>query len=397
MGAGEFEEIRGRLPEMQSTLRELGLDGWLLFDHHARNAVAEGLLRVGDLTRRYFVLIPADGEPVAVTHGIEQGPWEAWPWKKEVYVAWRKLDELLRPLLAGKRVAMEFSPRSAVPALDLIPAGAVELVRDAGAEPVSSGELITRFYSRWSADGLASHRRAAAILAQVAEASFRRLAHSVAAGDSVSEAELRGWVFADLEQRGCSVGMDCIAANGANAANPHYEPAETASAAFRRGDVVLLDLWSKETEDSVYADQTWMAYLGDAVPARVAELFAAIRDGRDAAVEFLEQSWRDGRPVTGGEVDDVCRQVVRSRGYAEHFIHRTGHSIDRATHGMGPNIDNLETNETRRLIEGVGFSVEPGIYIRGEVGMRTEINVYMGANGPEVTTPKPQHEIEALL
>ena len=396
-GKSDFAEVRRRLEDIRAALRELELDGWLLFDLHARNAVAAGLLGMGDLTRRYYVLIPREGDPVAVTHGIEQAPWEDWPWEKRVYVGWRQLDETLAPLLTGKRVAMEFSSRAAVPALDIIPAGAVELARAAGADVVSSGELISRFYSRWSADGLASHRRAAAILAQVAEASFRRLARAVVAEEHVSEADVQRWVFEDLEARGCSTGADCIAANGVNAANPHYRPPEQGSAVFRRGDLVLLDLWAKENESAVYADQTWMAYLGDRVPDRIAELFAIIRDGREAAVELLERSWREGRQVTGGEVDDACREVVRSRGHGEHFIHRTGHSIDRDTHGMGPNIDNLETNETRRLIRGVGFSIEPGIYIAGDVGMRTEINVYMGDHGPEVTTPDRQTEVESLL
>jgi len=172
--AGGFSGVAARLEEIQAALREQGLDGWLLYDLHARNAVADRLLGLGDLTRRYFVLLPAEGEPHAVTHRIEQGPWADWPWTRQEYSAWRELDAALSRLLSGKRIAMEVSPRDAVPAVDVVPAGVLELVRAAGAEVVSSGDLISRFYSRWTAEGLASHRRAAGVLAAVAAEAWAR-------------------------------------------------------------------------------------------------------------------------------------------------------------------------------------------------------------------------------
>jgi Xaa-Pro aminopeptidase len=393
----DFLRFQRLLPEMQRAIGEAGLDGWLLYDLHARNAVAAGLLGQGDLSRRYFVLVPASGEPVAITHGIEQGPWAAWPWSKHSYVGWRELDETLRSVLAGAtRVAMEFSERDAVPSVDLVPAGVVELVRAAGSEVVSSGDLLTRFHARWSAEDLASHRRASAILAQTAHTIFTRLARAVEKGEVVSEVTASGWVVETLRTKGLGTASDCIMATGVSAANPHYAPVN-GGATFARGDLVLLDLWSKETDTSVFADQTWMAYLGSAVPERAAELFGILCGARDAAVAYLNEAWAAGRAVQGADVDDVARGVIRDRGYGDYFIHRTGHSIDQATHGMGPNIDNLETRETRQLTPGIGFSIEPGIYIPGEIGLRTEINVYIGEGGPEVTTPDPQDEILALL
>jgi Xaa-Pro dipeptidase len=272
----------------------------------------------------------------------------------------------------------------------------VELVRSTGADVVSSGDLVTRFYSCWTPEQVRSHYTTAALIAQVAQAAFTRLARAVTAGERINEDLFRAWVLEDMEAHGVGVGADCIGATGLNAADPHYSP-RAGGATFTRGDIVLLDLWSKQAEDMVYADQTWMAYLGPRVPDRAAQLFSVIRDARDAAVELLESAWREGRTLEGREVDDVTRRVVVEAGYGEWFIHRTGHSIDRAIHGMGPNIDNLETRETRRLIPGVGFSIEPGIYIPGEIGLRTEINVHIGADGPDVTTPDPQREIEALL
>ncbi|MGH7551995.1 MAG: M24 family metallopeptidase [Longimicrobiales bacterium] len=393
----DFSRIRTLLPEIQKMLGEQRLSGWLLYDLHARNNVAVKLLGLGDLSRRYFVFIPATGEPAAITHGIEQGPWEHWPWSRVSYVGWRELGEALQAALngGGGPIAMEFSDRDAVPSVDLVPAGVIELVRSAGANVVSSGDLITRFYSRWTADDLASHRRASAALVNVAFAAFANLARLIERGESVTEVAMREWVVAELQKRGVGTGADCIFATGRNAANPHYEPVN-GGATFKPADVVLLDLWAKETEDSVFADQTWMAYLGAAVPDRAAKVFAIVRDARDAAVEFLVRSWREGRPVLGSEVDDVARAIITDQGYGAFFIHRTGHSIDRATHGMGPNIDNLETREVRRLVPGIGFSIEPGIYIPGELGVRTEINVYRG-DRDAVVTGERQTDIVTLL
>ncbi len=393
----DFAGLRTLLPEIQSTLTELGLSGWLLYDLHARNSVAAKLLGLGDLSRRYFVFIPARGQPSAITHGIEQGPWQEWPWPRVSYVGWRQLGESLASVLnGGGEVAMEFSDRDAVPAIDLVPAGVIELVRSAGASVVSSGDLVTRYYSRWSAEDVASHQRASVLLADVAHAAFAHLAGAVESGDRATEGAMREWVIAELGRRRLGTGADCIVATGLNASNPHYEAVD-GGAVFRPGDVVLLDLWAKEKEDSVFADQTWMACLDQAVPDRAAQLFSIVREARDAAVTFLERAWREGRAVQGSDVDDVARGLITRAGYGDHFIHRTGHSIDRATHGMGPNIDNLETREVRRLMPGIGFSIEPGIYIPGELGVRTEINVYIGDRGPEVTTPDPQREMLTLL
>jgi Xaa-Pro dipeptidase len=396
-GSRDFARIRGEIDRIQAAVREAGLGGWLLYDLHARNDVTARLIGLGDLSRRFFVLVPAQGEPTAVIHGIEQAPWEQWPWRRRVYVGWQELHAALRQTLEGAgTVAMEFSENAAVPAIDLVPAGIVELVRSTGVNVVTSGDLVTRFYSCWTPEQLQSHRTASALLAQVAHGTFTRLAQAVGDGVAVNEVTMRQWVLDDLAARGVGTGADSIAATGLNAADPHYSP-QDGGATFRRGDVVLLDLWSKQAEDMVYADQTWMAYLGPEVPERAAQLFAVIRDARDAAVQFLMDRWAEGRPIQGGEVDDVARRVVTDAGYGKYFIHRTGHSIDRSTHGMGPNIDNLETRDTRHIIPGVGFSIEPGIYIPGEIGLRTEINVYVGEGGPEVTSPSPQHEMATLL
>jgi Xaa-Pro dipeptidase len=383
---------------IQEELRAQGVDGWLLFNFKGFNAVANDLLGLPALTRRYFVWIPREGTPVAVTHRIEQQPWTGWIGENLPYSSWRELEARLAQLLpGGPRVAMEYAPADAVPYVDKVPAGVIEMIRATGAEPVTSGDLVSAFYARWSDEGLAGHRRAAKHVYEVAHEAFRRIAAAARAGRQTGEWEVRQWIMGEFARRGITVGGDAIVAVNANAANPHYGPSADHHAQIRPGDLVLIDLWGKENDDAIYADQTWMGFVGDSVPERLAEIFAAVRDARLAAIDLIRRRWDAGEEVAGWEADDASRNVIESRGWGEAFIHRTGHSIDRELHGSGPNIDNLESKDTRRLIQGVGFSIEPGIYLAGDVGFRSEVDVYMGPDGPEVTTPEPQTEVYALL
>jgi Xaa-Pro dipeptidase len=383
---------------IQEELRAHGLQGWLLYNFRGNNPIASDLLGLPALTRRYFVLVPAEGTPVALTHRIEQQPWRGWIGENRPYSSWRELEAALAALLGGAgRIAMEYSEGDAVPYVDRVPAGVLEMVRRAGAEPVTSADLVSTFYARWTPEGEAAHRRAAVAVQETAHAAFRRIAERIGAGERVTEWDTREWIQGELARRGLGVGTDSIVAVNGNAANPHYGPSAAEHSEIRRGDVVLIDLWGKEDDDAVYADQTWMGYVGEEVPERIATIFAAIRDAREAAVALLRERWEAGEPVAGYEVDDASRDVIVERGFGEQFIHRTGHSIDRELHGSGPNIDNLETRDTRRLIPGVGFSIEPGIYLSGDLGFRTEVDVFMGPDGPEVTTPRPQREVFALL
>lgn len=385
---------RATLERIQAQLRSQGLEGWLLFNFQGSNAVASGLLGLPAMSRRYLVLIPAEGEPAALTHRIEQQPWRGWIGEKREYSSWRELEAELAAMLRGRsEVAMEYSAGDAVPYVDRVPAGVVEMVRAAGVRVASSADLVSAFYARWSDEGLASHRRAAVVVQETAHAAFRRIGEQLRGGEEPTEWSIREWIQGELARRGLRVGADTIVAVNANAANPHYGPTREAHAPIRRGDLVLIDLWGKESPAAVYADQTWMAYVGAEIPERIQRIWEAARDGREAAVELLRGRWRAGERVAGFEVDDACRGVIAERGFAGAFIHRTGHSIDRELHGSGPNIDNLESRDTRTLIEGVGFSVEPGIYLGGDLGFRTEINVFMGPDGPEVTTPEPQSEL----
>jgi Xaa-Pro dipeptidase len=383
---------------MQRELRAQGLGGWLLYNFKEANAIAAGLLGLPALTRRYFVLIPAEGTPVALTHRIEQQPWSTWIGEKLEYSAWRELEANLAKMLAGRGpLAMEYAAGDAVPYVDLVPAGVIELVRAAGGDPVGSGDLVSAFYSRWSAEGEASHHRAAKVVRDTAHAAFQRIAEAARAGVTLTEWEVRGGIQADFARAGITVGGDAIVAVNANAANPHYAPSAEKHAEIHPGDLVLIDLWGKEDDRAIYADQTWMGYVGEEVPARLADIFSAVVGAREAACRLVIDRFAAGQAVAGYEVDDASRAVIEGRGWGQYFIHRTGHSIDRELHGSGPNIDNLETKDTRTLIPGVGFSVEPGIYMPGDVGFRSEVDVFVGPDGPVVTTPAPQHAIYPLL
>ena len=377
------------LPEIQQALAEASLDGWLLFDFRGLNPIALQVLGIdAHLSRRIFVYVPRTGVPVAITHNIEQTVWRDWPstWGRERYSAWTTLEALLQQVVGGKRVAMEYSAGNAVPFLDRVPAGMLEMVRAAGASVVSSGELVSRFAAAWSASQLASHCRAAEHLVRIAREALAFAGDEVRHGATVHEHDVQARIISAFAAAGLETYSPPNVSAGANAADPHYEPSAERPQRVTAGNVLLVDLWAREP-GGVYADQTYMAVLG-APTDRAVSIWSAIRDARDAAIDYVRAALAGGGPVSGAGADDAARAVITSRGYGEYFTHRTGHSIDgREVHGSGPNLDNLETRDERRLISGVGFSVEPGIYVRGEIGMRTEVNGYI--NGQELLiTPR---------
>src|SRR6266550_3690472 len=383
------------LPALQSALERAEVDGWLIYDFHGLNPVAVGMLELpGMTTRRFFVYIPHEGQPVAITHAIEQGTWSDWPrdWGKTTYSSWRALESQLRDLVNGKRVAMEYSPGDAVPYLDRVPAGVIEMVRAAGATVVSSADLVSRFYAVWTNEQRASHERAARAVSTIGQEAIRLAGSRADSASPLTEYALQSWIKEKFAAGGLETDHGPIVAIGPNAANPHYEPTAEKSATIKRGDILLVDLWARE-KNGVYADQTWMGSLGPPSD-RDKSIWQAVRDARDAAISLLQKKISGHQPVKGGEVDDAAREVITKRGYGEYFFHRTGHSIDpRDLHGSGPHIDNLETREERALIPGVGFSIEPGVYLPGDVGMRSEVNGFVGADGLLITPGDYQREL----
>lgn len=384
---------------LRAALAEMGADGWLLFDFRSVNPIAARVLDVHGMgTRRYFVLLPRSGTPVAVAHKIELMTFDGFPGEVRAYASWKELNAALEPLVRGRTLALEVSPADQVPYLDRVPHGVVQLLESFGARVVSSAPLVTRFAARWSAAELAGHRKAAEAIAAVARESLVWAGAELARGAEVRETTVQQHVLKGFERAGLMTDHPPIAAFGPNAANPHYEPQAGADRRLVPGEVLLLDLWAGPPpgRGTVFADQTWMGFASGggarAPDAEVAKVWAVVRDARDAAVARLRELWGQ-RSVTGAELDDAAREVIARAGYGEWFVHRTGHSIDRELHGSGPHLDNFETSDTRALQPGIGFSVEPGVYLAGRFGVRSEINVYLDVGGPEVTPSVPQRDL----
>lgn len=376
-------------------LQRNGIDGWLLFDLEGRNRVMCELLGMGDgLSRRAFLLLTTHGRPFALAHRIELDAWSAWDGELEAYVGWEELEGALGRLLADcKVVAMEVSERNAVPFVDQVPAGVVQLVESLGVRVVSSAPLITGTYAQWGERGYATHVLAGERIAEIAESAFREAVQAVRDGKRMTEHELSERILAEIAAAGLAE-PGTIVGVGPNSASPHYEPTLGHSAVLEAEQVLLIDLWGRVADDpdAVFADQTWMGILGREDPDGFAEAWAAVVSARDGAVEFIAERTAAGQRLTGAEVDLVSREILVGAGYGEHLQHRLGHGLDRALHGFGPNLDSVETREERELIPGIGFSVEPGIYIPGRYGIRSEINVFLRADGPEITTPRVQEE-----
>jgi Xaa-Pro aminopeptidase len=383
------------LPRLQQLLTDADLDGWLLYDFRGTNAIAAGLLGFGGLcSRRVFAFIPRTGLPIGIQHAIEPGPWKQWPtgWPLRVYSGWRALESELATLVQGKRVAMEYSPGDAIPYLDRIPAGVLDMVRASGATVVSSAELVSQVYATWTPAQLASHQRAAEHIARIARDTIAHAGACVAAGTPAAEHELQQRILEAFERAGLLTDHGPDVAASENAANPHYVPSASRPRLVQQGDVLLVDLWAKEP-NGIYADQTWMASLGTPAP-RVVEVWEAVRDARDAALTLLRDRMAAGEVVRGGEADDAARAVITARGFGKDFWHRTGHSIDaRELHGSGPQIDNLESRDDRILSPGVGFSIEPGVYLTGAFGVRSEVNAYVGDDALIITPGEIQREL----
>ncbi|MEE9472309.1 MAG: M24 family metallopeptidase [Gemmatimonadota bacterium] len=410
--------MRARLPDgfVEATAAELerrSLDGWLLFDLEGRNRVTCELLGLGDgPSRRIFLLLRPGAKPSALAHRIELDAWDGWEGDLEAYVGWKEMEEALGRMLGGcEVVAMEVSRRDDVPFVDQVPAGVVELIESLDVRVVSSASLITGTYAQWGDSGYEAHVRAGALLADIAEAAFERGLEAVRQGACLTEHDLAEWILARIAAAGLADGAKAesglaeggtIVAAGSNSASAHYEPVAGSSALLEAGQVLLIDRWGKVAgdPDAVFADQTWMGVLGGEGPPGFQEAWNAVRAARNGAVELIRSRAADGALLggtevpllTGAEVDREARRILEEAGFGEHIQHRLGHGMDRALHGFGPNLDSVETRDERELVPGIGFSVEPGVYLSGRFGVRSEINVYLRADGPEVTTPRPQME-----
>lgn len=384
---------------IQSALRQQKLDAWLFYDILHRDPIAYRVLGLDHALakRRWFYLIPAKGAPRKLVHRIESATLDSLPGEKLLYAAAEELEKNLKKLVGrAKKVAMQYSPKNAIPYISLVDAGTVELIRAQGCKVVSSADLVQQFEAAWTAEQLDSHRAAGRAIDAITQAAFREAARRVEAGDSFTEFDLQQWILSQFRAYDVISDSAPIVAVGPHSGDPHYEPQERGSSPVRRGDLLLLDIWAKtRAPNSVYYDITWTGFLGDRIPEKCSKVFSAVRGARDAAVQFVKENIAAGRSIEGWQVDGAAREVIRKAGFAKDFVHRTGHNIGQEVHGAGANMDGLETRDIRRIIPHTCFSVEPGIYLP-QFGIRSEVNVYVSESNAEVTGPE-QTEILKLL
>lgn len=388
------------LKAIQDVLVDLNIDGWLLCDFHNRDPIAYSVLGLdfGKFTsRRWFYFIPAEGDPVRLVHRVEPTKLDGLPGSKTAYLAWTELHEELRRMLgpAPRRIAMQYSPLNNIPYVSLVDAGTVELVRGFGHEVVSSADLVQLFEAVISEQGYQSHLEASRLIYRIKDEAFDQVRIALRDGKLLTEFDLQRFIVRRFgeERLTCMDEFPIVGVND-HPANPHFEPTPSNTRLIRKGDTLLIDLWAKLDEpDAIFADITWCGFVGSDPPAEYVKIFEIARDARNAAVSFVRKRFAEGRPCYGWEVDDACRKVVKDAGYGPYFIHRTGHSIGENVHGNGVHIDNLETKEERRLIPGICFSVEPGIYLPEKMAVRTEVDVFITLRGEVVVAGEEQNEL----
>jgi len=369
------------LTQIQAALRAAKLDGWLFFDHHRRDPLAYRILGIPSelmVSRRWYYFIPAQGEPRKLVHNIESATLDAVPGSKETYSSWTGQQQKLADILAGAQtIAMQYSPRCAVPYVSMVDAGTIELVAATGVNVVTSADLVQQFDSLWSAEQFQMHLEAGKLVDQARREAFDFVAEKIRAGEPLNEFQVQQFMLMRFAQSGLYADHGPIVAVNANASDPHYEPSETKNSPIKPGDVLLIDCWAKLNKPaSVYYDITWTGYCGDVIPDEVQNIFGIVRDARKAASQFVINRVAGGQELAGFEVDDAARDFINAQGFGDYFIHRTGHSIGEEVHGTGANMDNLESHDERRIVPGSCFSIEPGIYLPN-FGIRSEVNVFV--------------------
>jgi Xaa-Pro dipeptidase len=383
------------LAAIQSALRQRNIDAWLFYDHHHRDPIAYRVLGLPTslmVTRRWFYLIPAQGEPVKLVHKIEARHLDSLPGRKQQYAGWQELFDHLKSILAKHRdLAMQYSPNNSVFTVSLVDGGTIDLLRGLGKNVVSSADLVAQFESTWSNEQIQSHFAARDSIDSIVAESFPEIGWRVRNGGT-KEHEIQQWFMEAFRRENLETDDPPIIAVNANAGNPHYEPRADHPVSVREGDLILLDVWAKKkTSGAVYYDITWMGFVGAAPSARMREVFEVVRDARDAGVKTVVDAVRAGRRIAGWEVDRATRGHIQKKGYGDYFIHRTGHSIGTDVHSNGANMDDLEIHDERQILPNSCFSIEPGIYLP-EFGVRSEVNVLVRAKSAEVTG-KIQREI----
>ena len=389
------------LPKIQSTIREFGFDGWLLYDFRGMNVLAQRVLGIDPEqgnSRRYFYFIPADGDPQKLVHRIETSALDHLPGQKRIYLRWQELHAELKAMLDGtSKIAMEYSPNNSNPYVSRVDGGTIELIRSFDVDIASSGNLIQYFEATWTTEQWELHLEADRLNRSAFDMAWSMVRDSVSSGRTLRETELQSHVMAYYAVNNMTTYHPPIVAVGSHSGDPHYTPMPGADAEIKEGDFLLLDMWAKvDVPQGVYSDLTKVGFVGDAIPEEYSKVFDIVAASRDAGIECVEKAFSENRDLQGWEVDQASRDVIEEAGYGEYFIHRTGHNIGRETHGNGAHMDNLETREDRLVMPNTCFSIEPGIYL-DSFGIRSEINVFIDASCNVHVTGGTQNEILKIL
>jgi Xaa-Pro dipeptidase len=378
------------LRAIQHALQENKIDGWLFYDHHHRDPLAYSILGLdpnAHVTRRWFYLIPAQGEPKKLVHRIEAGRLDTLPGTKSVYSSWQELESQLEALLSGQtKIAMQYSPRNAIMYVSMVDAGTIELIRSLGKEIVTSADLVSHFEAVLTDAQLATHYVAQKHIDEILAAAWNQIG-TRARSNGTDEHTMVQYLQEAMARTGLDWEHGPNVSAGPNSADSHYEPTAANSRPIRKGDFVLIDIWAKlkDNPSAVWYDITWTGVVGREPTEREHLIFNTVRDARDASIKAVQDAFAANQPIAGWQADDASRNVIRAAAFGEWFTHRTGHNIGTVLHGNGAHLDNLETHDERLLLPNTCFSVEPGLYFPSEFGIRSEIDMIARKGKAEVT------------
>jgi Xaa-Pro dipeptidase len=391
-----------KIQEVQKSLKDLGVDGWLMYDFRRTNDLACDFLEIPKetlLTRRFFYWIPNQGDPVKLVSAIETKILESLPGLLRPYRTWKEMENILGELLKGrKKIAMEYSPRNAVPYLSKVDAGTMEVIKEFGVVVVSSADLLQQYTSIWDQEKWHLHLQAEQVVTRTVEQAWDYISENLKGSNTITEYDVQQRIIEEFSKQRCITAGDPICAVNENSADPHYTPSKNKHKKISRGDFILIDLWcKKDLPKATYADITRVGVADTRPTEKQQQIFDIVRKSRDTAVELIKRKMASGEPLLGWEVDQASRKIIEEAGLGRYFIHRTGHNIDESDHGSGAHIDNFETQEKRQILPGTCFSIEPGIYIPGEFGIRLEFNVFIHQNRKVQITGGIQEKIHCCL
>jgi Xaa-Pro aminopeptidase len=391
------------LKKVQQILNQMNFDAWLLYDFRFSNELALSMLGItkkSHLTRRFYYVIPRTGEPKKIANAIETFHFDRLPGKLLPYASYDSLMQNLKISLEGiKKVAMEYSSMNAIPYISRVDAGTIEQIRSLGIEIVSSSDLISMYNALWTKKQFQENKPVAYALNEIVYQAFTFIKKKILSSKSINEYDVQQFIMGEFKRRKLFTDDPPIVGVNENSANPHYTPTKQENKRIKKGDFVLIDLWAKQNkDDAVWADITWVGFVGESVPEKYTKILNIVAEARDAAFNLIDSRFKEGKEVRGYEADAASRKVIEDAGYGKYFIHRTGHSITTDLHGSGAHIDNFETKDERLLLPSTSFSLEPGIYLPGKFGVRTEIDVFITKDGKVMFTGKEkQKEVVAIL